>query len=106
MSRPITRSAVARGHEVVWLPKGTDDDVIFERSKKENLPILSFDSDFLDTAKFPLANTPGRIVLNILPTIFEFQRERFEAFLNELPSLNVENKLVVVTEGQILILDE
>lgn len=106
MSRPITRSAVARGHKVVWLPKGTDDDVTFERSKKEKLVILSFDTDFLDTAKFPLANTSGRIVLNILPTVFEFQRERFEAFLKELPSLDIENKLVVVTEDQILIIDE
>jgi len=80
--------------------------VVFERSKKEKLPILSFDADFLDTAKFPLVDTPGRIVLNILPTIFEFQRERFEAFLKELPSLDIENKLVVVTEDQILIIDK
>ena len=79
---------------------------VFARSKKERLPILTFDSDFLDTAKFPLVGTPGRIVLNILPTIFEFQRERFEAFLTELPSFDIENKLVVVTEDQILIIGE
>lgn len=106
MSRPLTRAAVARGYEVLWSPKGTDDDVIFERAKKEKSVILSFDTDFFDTAKFPLANTPGRIVLNILPTIFEFQRERFEAFLKELPKLDIENKLVIVTEDQISILDE
>jgi hypothetical protein len=106
MSRPLTRAAMARGHEVVWFQKGATDMEMYAHAAKERTPILSFDRDFLNTAKFPLPGTPGRIVLHILPTIFEFQWERFEAFLQILPSLEIANKLIIVTNDEVLVLSE
>ena len=107
MSRPLTRVAIAHGHDVAWSPKGTSDTVVFARSKKEKIPILTFDTDFLDTAKFPLANTPGRIVLRVLPTIFSFQCDRFSVFLRQiLPTLDITDRLIVITESEVYVYEE
>ena len=107
MPRPLTRIAIARGHDVVWSRKGTSDTALFERSKKEKLPILTFDTDFLDTAKFPLVRTPGRVVIRIFPTVFSFQRERFDEFLMEiLPTLNITGRLVVISADEVAVYEE
>ena len=107
MSRPLVRVAIAHGHEFLWSPKGTPDEVLFKLSKKERLPILSFDTDFLDTAKFPLTDTQGRIVLRIFPTIFSFQRECFEEFLMKiLPTLDIVERLVVISADKVSVLEE
>ena len=105
--RPLKRLIEEHGHEVVSSPKGTPDSIIFERSNKEKLVLISFDTDFLDTAAFPLAKTPGRIVLRIFPTIFAFQRERLDTFLIEiLPTLEVANRLIILSATEAALLEE
>lgn len=98
------RAATERGHDFVSSPKGVSDAALFARSKRTGLPIVTFDTDFLDTVKFPLADTPGRIVLQIFPTVFSFQQERFGIFLSDiLPSLEIANKLVIVSSDEVIV---
>jgi len=75
----------ALGHDATRSPVGDSDDEVYARSLKESRIILSNDTDFLDTIKFPLKRTPGRVVFLVSPATFEFQRERMEVLLAQFP---------------------
>jgi len=76
----------ALGHDAVRSPVGDSDEEVYVRSLRESRIILSNDTDFLDTAKFPLKRTPGRVVFLVYPATFEHQRERMEVLLTEFPT--------------------
>ena len=75
----------ALGHDAVRSPIGDEDEEVYARSLKESRIILSNDTDFLDTVKFPLKTTPGRVVFLVYPATFEHQRERMDVLLAEFP---------------------
>jgi hypothetical protein len=104
--RPLVRLMQEHGHAVVVLPKGSSDRILFERAKQEGLFIITNDTDFLDTVKFPLTDSPGRIVLRIFPTVFDFQCARLEVFLATMSTLELAGRLIVLSADDITVREE
>ena len=79
----MIRELTALGHDAVRSPVGETDENVYARALKESRILLTNDTDFLDTAKFSLAKTPGRVVFRVFPATFLTQRARIEALLIE-----------------------
>lgn len=82
----LTRALVALDHDAVRSSIGDSDEAVYARAVRESRILFTNDTDFLDTVKFPLKHTPGRVVFRVFPATFSLQHERMEALLAEFPS--------------------
>ena len=57
----------ATGHDVTTAPKGFKNSRLASLARGEGRVLLTNDTDFLNTALYPPAGTPGRIVLRVFP---------------------------------------
>jgi predicted nuclease of predicted toxin-antitoxin system len=72
------------GHDVVVAPKGVKNSALVKLSKETGRVLLTNDTDFFNTALYPLRGSPGRVILRVFPATFVGQRGRLSWLLSTL----------------------
>lgn len=86
------------GHEVAWSPKGVPDTTVAELARRQRSILLTHDSDFADSTKFPPADFPGIVWLSLHPPTFKRVVEALAHLLAHLPPQAFPGKLIEVSD--------
>ena len=84
----------ANRHKVKRIDAGTKDLRVFELSKELKRVLLTSDTNFLNTAIFPLKDSPGRIILRASPPTLENQKAVLAAVLDKFTTKDCRGKLI------------
>lgn len=82
------------GHDVVTAPKGFKNSRLVELCKKEGRALLTNDTDFLNTALYPPASSPGKIVLRVFPDTLAGQQASLSLLLSKIKKGDLSGKLI------------
>jgi len=96
------------GHEVKTIRdqelQGASDERLFDVVRAEGFCLVTFDLDFASVVRFPPAQSSGIVVIRVPenPSLGLLE-QLIRQFLQMLPQLTVEQKLIVVELGRIRI---
>ena len=82
------------GHDVVIAPKGFKNSRLVELCRTEGRVLLTNDTDFLNTALYPPASSPGKIVLRVFPDALAEQQTSLSLLLSRMKEAEVSGKLI------------
>jgi predicted nuclease of predicted toxin-antitoxin system len=83
-------------HDVAVAPKGFKNSRLVSLAQAEGRVLLTNDTDFLNTALYPPAGSPGRIVLRVFPPTLVEQQGALSRLFSTLEPDDVVGKLVEV----------
>ncbi len=82
------------GHDVAVAPKGLKNSRLVALADTEGRVLVTNDTDFLNTALYSPAGSPGRIVLRVFPPTFTEQRAALSLLLASFTEEQITGKLV------------
>ena len=94
----VIKFLISQGHDVKRLPKRTSDEIVAQSAHLEKRILLTNDSDFLATLKFPPHKFSGILVFRILPPSFERFKTAIDHFLANKPQEAIAGKTFQVEE--------
>ena len=86
------------GHEAVRVPSGTKNGAVIRLAIQERRVLITRDSDFTDSGRYPPARCPGIIHLDIHPPHFEKIAPALRSFLSSVSEEEMAGKLFIVSE--------
>lgn len=86
------------GHEAIRTPAGTKNGTVMRLAIQERRVLVTRDSDFADSTRFPPSRCPGIIHLDIHPPRFDRIAPALKSFLAAVAEENIAGKLFVLGE--------
>ncbi|MBI3305352.1 DUF5615 family PIN-like protein [Candidatus Parcubacteria bacterium] len=84
----------ATGHDVATAPKGFKNSRLASLAHTDGRVLLTNDTDFLSTALYPPAGTPGRIVLRVFPSTLVAQQAALGVLFASSVGADIAGRLV------------
>ena len=92
----------SNGHDVARVSSRSSDQTIATHAKKEKRILLTNDSDFSMTLKFPPHEYAGFLIFRIHPPRFQNFRNAIEHFLALRTSAQIKGKTFILEEDSFL----
>lgn len=88
------------GHDVTVAPKEVKNSRLVSLAHAEGRVLLTNDTDFLNTALYPPAASPGRIVLRVFPPTLVEQQAALSLLFSKLRTESLAGQLVELERGR------
>ena len=95
----VTHWLITQGHDVKRVPLGCDDAMAAQAARKERRILLTNDSDFSMTLRFPPKEYPGILIFHIHPPRFDKYVQAAKNFLAARPFKSIHGRTFIVEEN-------
>jgi hypothetical protein len=89
---------VEKGHDAIFVPKGTKNGKVIDLANSENRIVLTHDKDFSDVLRYPPTSHQGLILIRIHPPRLPKLQSAFERLFVSPPSEGFLHRLIILQE--------
>ena len=87
-------------HDVARVPSGMRNGAVLVHAVSERRVLVTYDSDFLDSVRYPPARTPGIVYVRVHPASLDGAMRALERLMETVPATELAGACFMATEDE------